>query len=115
MTAIDFYVALSPKLYLFGRMYKDADWLAAIPDKNETVQVVLRGEQPKERGQDKRAEVVNVVTVRPYGKDWKATLPSEIDAQIDDLIHARRNIYARLPPPAVAPPTAAAADQRAED
>jgi hypothetical protein len=102
MTAIDFYVALSPKLYLFGRNYRDADWLAAIPDKNETVQVVLRGEQPKERGQ-KRVDVVNVVTVRPYGKDWKATLPSEIDAQIDDLINARRNIYARLPPPAVPP------------
>jgi hypothetical protein len=43
------------------------------------------------------------VSLRPYGKDWKATLPTEIEAQIDDLIHARRNIYARLPPPAVAP------------
>jgi hypothetical protein len=102
MTAIDFYVALGPKLYLFGREYKDADWIAAIPDKNEVVQVVLRGEQEKERGQ-KRVDVVNVVSLRPYGKDWKATLPTEIEAQIDDLIHARRNIYARLPPPAVAP------------
>ncbi len=45
---------LSPKLYLFGRNYKDADWLAAIPDRNETVQVVLRGEQPKERGAETR-------------------------------------------------------------
>ena len=105
MTAIDLYVALSPRLYLFGREYKDADWLAAVPDKNETVQVVLRGEQPKERGQ-KRVDVVNVVTIRPYGKDWKATLPSEIDAQIDDIINARRNIYARLPP---APAAAVAA------
>jgi hypothetical protein len=104
MTALDFYVALGPKLYLFGREYKDADWIAAIPDKNDTVQVILRGEQPKERGQ-KRVDVVNVVTLRPYGKDWKATLPSEIEAQIDDLIYARRNIYARLPPP-VAPPGA---------
>jgi hypothetical protein len=102
MTAIDFYVALGPKLYLFGREYKDADWIAAIPDENDVVQVVLRGEQEKERGQ-KRVEVVNVVSVRPYGKDWKATLPTEIEAQIDDLIHARRNIYARLPPPAAAP------------
>ena len=99
MTAIDFYVALGPKLYLFGREYKDADWIAAIPDKNGTVQVVLRGEQEKERGQ-KRVDVINVVTLRPYGKDWKATLPSEIAAQIDDLVNARRNLYARLPPPA---------------
>jgi hypothetical protein len=98
LTAIDFYVALGPKLYLFGRSYKDADWIAAIPDDNGVVQVVLRGEQEKERGKD-RPEVVNVVSIRPYGKDWKATLPSEIEAQIDDLIGARRNIYARLPPP----------------
>jgi hypothetical protein len=100
MTVIDFYVALGPKLYLFGREYKDADWIAAIPDKNDTVQVVLRGKPDKERG---KVQVVNVVTIRPYGKDWKATLPSEIEAQIDDLVNARRNIYARLPPPVVAP------------
>jgi hypothetical protein len=109
MTAIDFYVALGPKLYLFGREYKDADWIAAIPDKGETVQVILRGEQPKERGQ-KRVDVVNVVTLRPYGKDWKATLPSEIEAQIDDLIYARRNIYARLPPPAATSPLPGSAE-----
>ncbi|MEJ1964156.1 MAG: hypothetical protein WDO56_22470, partial [Gammaproteobacteria bacterium] len=101
MTSIDFYVALGPKLYLFGREYKDADWIAAIPDKNGTVQVLLRGEQEKERGQ-KRVDVINVVTLRPYGKDWKATLPTEIEAQIDDLVNARRNLYARLPPPASA-------------
>lgn len=98
LTAIDFYVTLAPKLYLFGRAYKDADWIAALPDGDGVVQVVLRGEQEKERGKD-RVEVVNVVSIKPYGKDWKATLPTEIDAQIDDLINARRNIYARLPPP----------------
>lgn len=102
MTAIDFYVALGSKLYLFGREYKDADWIAAIPDRDDVVQVVLRGQPEKERGQP-RVEVVNVVSIRPYGKDWKATLPTEIQAQIDDLIYARRNIYARLPPPATAP------------
>src|SRR5262245_30243412 len=101
LTPIDFYSTIGSKLYLFGREYHDADWIAAVPDKNETVQVLLRGEQPKERGQ-KHPDVVNVVTIRPYGKDWKATLPTEIDAQIDDLIYARRNIYARLPPPAAA-------------
>lgn len=99
LTPIDFYATIGSKLYLFGREYRDADWIAAIPDKNDTVQVLLRGEQEKERGQ-KHPDVVNVVTIRPYGKDWKATLPSEVEAQIDDLIYARRNIYARLPPPA---------------
>ena len=103
LTPIDFYATLGSKLYLFGRNYKDADWIAAIPDEAGTVQVVLRGEQPKDRSGEKRVDVVNVVTIRPYGKDWKATLPSEIEAQIDDLIHARRSIYAGLPPPASGP------------
>ena len=103
LTPLDFYATLGAKLYLFGRSYKDADWIAAIPDKGDTVQIVLRGEQEKEKGQ-KRIDVVNVVTLRPYGKDWKATLPTEIEAQIDDLIHARRSIYASLPPPAANTP-----------
>jgi hypothetical protein len=100
LTSIDFYAALGRKLYLFGREYKDATWVAAIPDKDNVVQVVMRGRGDKDH---ERVDVVNVVSIRPYGKDWKATLPTEIDAQIDDLIHARRNIYASLPPPQRAP------------
>jgi hypothetical protein len=101
LTGPDFYVALAAKLYVFGREYKDAKWIAAIPDKDNTVQVVLRGIGDKDHG---KTEVINVVTIRPYGKDWKATLPTEVNAQIDDLMNARRNIYARLP---VAPAIAA--------
>ena len=101
LTAIDFYSALGRKLYLFGREYKDADYLAAIPDKDGVVQIVLRGKQDKEHGKN---EVINTVSVRPYGKDWKAVVPSEIEAQIDDLMHARRSIYASLPPPAATSP-----------
>jgi hypothetical protein len=99
LTAIDFYATLGRKLYLFGREYKDADWLAALPDKNGVVQVVMKGKGDKDHG---KVEVVNVVSIRPYGKDWKATLPTEIEAQIDDLTNARRSIYAGLPPPAPA-------------
>jgi hypothetical protein len=55
----------------------------------------VRGRQPRDHG---KVRVVNVVTVRPYGKDWKATLPSEIEAQIDDLIEGRHiAVAARLP------------------
>jgi hypothetical protein len=100
LTPIDFYANLGRKLYLFGREYKDADWLAAVPDKNGVVQVMMKGKGDKDHG---KVEVVNVVSIRPYGKDWKATLPTEIEAQIDDLTNARRNIYAGLPPPAAAP------------
>jgi hypothetical protein len=96
LTSIDFYSTVGRKLYLFGREYKDADWVAAIPDKDGVVQVVVKGKGDKDHT---RVEVVSVVSIRPYGKDWKATLPTDIDAQIDDLTHARRNIYASLPPP----------------
>ncbi|MEP7242144.1 MAG: hypothetical protein ABI885_00510 [Gammaproteobacteria bacterium] len=101
LTAIDFYTTLGRKLYLFARQYKDADWLAAVPDKDGVVQILLRGKQDKEHG---KIDVVNVVSVRPYGKDWKATLPTEIDAQLNDLMNARRSIYAGLPPPVAAGP-----------
>jgi len=107
LTAIDFYAALGRKLYLFGREYKDADYLAAIPDKDGVVQVVLRGKQDKEHGKN---EVINTVSIRPYGKDWKAIVPSEIEAQIDDLMHARRSIYASLPPPAANTPRPVASE-----
>jgi hypothetical protein len=100
LTPPDFYAAIGRKLYLFGREYKDASYIAALPDKDGVVQIVLKGKGDKEHA---KVDVVNVVSVRPYGKDWKATLPSEIEAQIDDLMHARRSIYASLPPPVAGP------------
>ena len=86
-TNTGFYAVLSDKLYLSGRDYAEVEGLAAIPDKDDTVEVVVRGRQPRDRG---KVQVVNIVTIKPYGKDWKAALPSEIQAQIDDLIEGRR-------------------------
>jgi hypothetical protein len=95
LTNTGFYATLADKFYLTGREYADADWIAALPDKGDKVQVVLRGRQPRDRG---KVQVVNVVTVKPYGKDWKATLPSEIEAQIDDLIEGRHIAAATVRP-----------------
>src|SRR5262249_19991192 len=94
LTDTGFYATLAYKLYLAGREYSDAEGLAAIPDKGDRVQIVVRGRQPRDHG---KVQVVNVVTVRPYGKDWKATLPSEIEAQIDDLIEGRHIAVATRP------------------
>jgi hypothetical protein len=93
-TAVTFYGALSRRLTLRGRQYEDAVWLAAIPDQ-KSVHVLLRGKQPKDRG---AVQVVNVVTLLPYGKDWKAAIPSEVQAQIDDLVEGRTGEAS--PPPA---------------
>jgi hypothetical protein len=86
LTDTGFYAALGRKLQLTGREYSSVEGLAAIPDKGDRVEVVVRGRQPKGHG---KVEVVTVVTLRPFGKDWKAALPSEIEAQIDDLIEGR--------------------------
>src|SRR5258707_9254296 len=95
LTNTGFYATLAYKLYLTGREYTEVEGLAAIPDKGVQVQVVVRGRQPRDHG---KVQVVNVVTLRPYGKDWKATLPSEIEAQIDDLIAGRHiAVAARVP------------------
>ncbi len=95
-TAINFYAAIARKLFLTGRNYSDANYLASVPDRDGVVQVVLRAEQPRESGR-KRVEVVNTVAIKPWGKDWKAAMPSEIEAQIEDLIAGRRASFAMVP------------------
>jgi hypothetical protein len=97
LTDTGFYATLAYKLYLAGREYSEVEGLAAIADKDGRVQVVVRARQPREHGS---VQIVNVVTVKPYGSDWKATLPSEIEAQIDDLIEGRHIAIAGTPPTA---------------
>jgi hypothetical protein len=86
LTNTGFYATLAYKLRLSGREFTDVEGLAAIPDRADQVQVVVRARQPKDHG---AVRVVNVVAVKPYGKDWKAALPDEVEAQIDDLVQGR--------------------------
>src|SRR5262249_263152 len=79
-------VALSKRVSLSGRDYQDITWLEAIDDKGSLVHVVGRGKPPKDHG-DVRPVVL--VTLVPYGKDWKASIPLDVQAQLDDLIAAR--------------------------
>jgi hypothetical protein len=95
MTSVGFYTTLTRRIPLSGREYRDVDGLAAIPDKDGVVLVVVRGKPPRERG---TVAIAHVVAVKPYGKDWKAVVPAQIEAQIEDLIKGRR----ALPPPAAA-------------
>jgi hypothetical protein len=86
LTDTGFYGALARKLYVAGREYSEVEGLAAIPDKGQRVDVVVRGRQPRDHG---KVQIVTVVALKSYGKDWKAALPGEIEAQIDDLIEGR--------------------------
>jgi hypothetical protein len=111
-TAINFYAAIGRKLFITAREYSDAKYLGSVPDSNGVVQVVMKGEQPRDHG---KVLVVNTVAIKPWGKDWKAAMPSEIEAQIDDLITGRRSNFAMVPrgsdpsPPRTAAAVAAAA------
>ena len=96
-TAQKFYAALAERLRLRAREYAKFDWLAAVPD-GKVVYLIGKGEQPKERGSVK---VVVMVGLMQYGQQWRAIVPTEVEAQLDDLIEGRT-------PPVQAPPSGGA-------
>ena len=90
LTSLNFYAAIAPKLALPGRAYESIHALASVPAHGGNVHAVIEGTQTKERGS--KVRVVELVTLRPYGKDWKAAIPDELNAQIDDLIRGRSSV-----------------------
>ena len=101
-TAQKFYTALSERLRLRAREYARFDWLAAVPD-GKVVYLVGKGEQPKDRGSVK---VVVMVGLMQYGQQWRAIVPTEIEAQLDDLIEGRTSSAAAAPAASAAAPAA---------
>jgi hypothetical protein len=89
-----------------ARVYEKYDWLAAVPD-GKVVYLIGKGEQPKDRGSVK---VVVMVGLMQYGQQWRAIVPTEIEAQLDDLIEGRASA-AQAPPPAASSVEAAPAPQ----
>jgi len=103
MTPQAFFVTLSQRLRFGGREFRKVDWLESVNDKGGMVQMVGRLIPPDEFG-DVRVPVV--VSIVPWGKDWKAALPLELQAQIEDLRKGRVRAGAR---PATAVASAPAA------
>lgn len=85
MTAVNFFRALSRRLAWQGRAYASLDGLVAIRQRERTL-VLVEGIPPEGRG---TTRIVELVALLPDGKDWKAALPDEWRAQIDDLVAAR--------------------------
>jgi hypothetical protein len=100
LTPQNFFATLAQKLRFGGRQFEDVDWLAAVPDSGGMVHMVGRGKPPKELG---RVRVPVLVSIVPWGKDWKAAMPLELQAQIDDLATAR--VRTTAAPTATAAPT----------
>ena len=106
MTKERFYVALSDRLRLRARQFQRYNWLAAVPD-GKIVYLIGHGTPPKERG---AVKVLITVALMQYGAQWRAVIPSEIEAQIDDLLEARTAptpTTTGSPSPAAAPAIAA--------
>ncbi len=109
LTPQGFFVTLAQRLRFGGREFQSIDWLAAVPDSGGMVQMVGRLRPPKEMG---TVRVPVLVSVIPWGKDWKAALPLELQAQIDDLRSGRTRAPATAATPVVtsAAPTAPSAN-----
>ncbi len=86
LTSLNFFQGIARRGILARRRpYEELKGLTAVRDGN-LIHVVVKGVQPKDRG---KTQVVEVVSLLPYGKDWKAAIPSDIEAQIEDLMEGR--------------------------
>ncbi len=103
LTAPSFFVALSRRINLSGREFQDVRWIGSIAENSSLVWVVGRLKPLKDRGKE---EVVQMAGLMPYGKDWKSIIPTEMQAQIEDLLEARSST--------ATPPPAKSADLRSE-
>jgi len=86
LTDQSFFAAFGKRLRYPGRPFAKVKGLEAVRDGDHIVHIVLRGEQPEGRG---KMRVVTLVTLMAEGKGWKAAMPSEIEAQIEDLLDGR--------------------------
>jgi hypothetical protein len=86
LTSINFFRALARRLQWQVRPFEEISGLVAVRDGN-LVHVLVRGRQPRGLG---KTEVVEVVSLLAYGKEWKAALPLELAAQLEDLLAGRR-------------------------
>ena len=87
LTSVNFYTTLARRLSQSGRRFASESWIAAVPGRGDEVHILFRARQPKDHGD---VEIVQVVTLKSYGRDWKAAIPDELLAQIDDLLRARQ-------------------------
>ncbi|HUG72419.1 MAG TPA: hypothetical protein VMK82_03240 [Steroidobacteraceae bacterium] len=82
LTPQNFFVALSQRLRFSGREFRKVDWLEVVKDRGGMVHLVGRLVPREDMGEVRVPVLVSLV---PWGKDWKAALPLDLQAQIDDL------------------------------
>ena len=108
LTPQAFFVTLSQRLRFGGREFQKVEWIEAVNDRGSMVLMVGRLVPLEDMGDVKVPVMVSIV---PWGKDWKAALPLELQAQIDDLRAGR--VRGARPATAVAGGAAPATPARA--
>ena len=101
LTAHSLFVTLAGRLRYSARPFERIDWLDAVNDEGGLVHLIGRLRPAKEQG---NVRVPVLVSLVPWGKDWKAAIPFELQAQLDDLRMGRT----RAPGVTIAPAPAAA-------
>lgn len=106
LTPQNFFVALSQRLRFGGREFRKVDWLEVVKDRGGLVHLVGRLEPPEDMGEVRVPVLVSLV---PWGKDWKAALPLDLQAQIEDLRSGRTRVASRPATAATTPGSTGAA------
>lgn len=110
LTPQAFFVTLSQRLRFGSREFQKVEWIEAVNDRGNMVLMVGRLVPLEDMGDVKVPVMVSIV---PWGKDWKAALPLELQAQIEDLRKGRVRAGARPATAVVSAPAAASTDSGA--
>jgi hypothetical protein len=100
LTSVNFFRAVARRWSPTVRTHESLDGLSATRD-GERVHVLVKQRPPKDGG---RIETLEVVTLMTYGREWRAALPPEFEALVDDLVSGRHGgMTDALPAPRSAP------------
>ncbi len=86
LTSVNFFRALARRWSPTVRTHESLEGLSATRD-GERVHVLVKQRPPKDGG---RIETLEVVTLMTYGREWRAALPPEFEALVDDLVSGRQ-------------------------
>lgn len=87
LTSVNFFRAVVRRWSPTVRTHESLDGLSATRE-GERVHVLVKQRPPKDGG---RVETLQVVTLMAYGREWRAALPPEFEALVDDLVSGRQS------------------------
>ncbi len=85
LTSVNFFRTVARRWSPTVRTHESLEGLSATRD-GERVHVLVKQRPSKDDG---RIETIEVVTLMAYGREWRAALPPEFEALVDDLVSGR--------------------------